>query len=251
MFLWCGCHCGPDSVSEIPPSTFGSSVVGSVGSYSSGDPAAPDPPTTPIVPCLVCQFGTAPQVYEFEWDYQGKAIKAYPPRPCCSVYTGQKKYRLYARPAFPVGHCIWSANEKAKRRIPTPPIGLTATCEDALTTRVLLDMWMLPGQIPRAVLTVYYFESDLPTAPAIPNDVMAAEYVLVDANNQLPSPGDKIVCLQQLKFRALWAFGNRPRTWLGSFTRNGVPFGSPCDQDSFSMIDHGLPEYVTATPVPG
>ena len=73
----------------------------------------------------------------------------------------------------------------------------------------------------------------------------------MDANGSpVTEPFEKIPCLQQQRFRAAWAISNQPAIWVGSYTRGGVPFGSPCDQDSFSMIDSGLPEYVTATPVP-
>ena len=249
MFLWCGCHCERGSVSEVPPSQTPSSLQGSLLSYSSGDPAAPDPPTA-VVPCAVCMFGTAPQVYEFEWTYGGKAVKAFPPRPCCSIYSSQKKYRLYARPA-PMGECVWSSNEKMKKRVPLPPFGVTANCQDGTGARVVLRMFTLPTARPRVELSVYYEEGDLNPLLAPVVTVKQALYVRVDANGSpVTEPFEKIPCLQQQRFRAVWAINNQPAIWVGSYTRGGVPFGSPCDQDSFSMIDSGLPEYVTATPVP-
>lgn len=248
MFLWCGCHCKDGSVSQVPPSITPGSIPGSLLSYSSGDPAAPDPPTA-IVPCVVCMFGTAPQVYEFEWDYGGQAVKPFPPRPCCSFYSGQKKYRLYARPPAVAGECVWSSNEKMKQRIPQPPVGTIATCADGVGARVVLRMFAGQDARPRVELSVYYMEGDLVPQPTLP--VKQVLYVRVDANGSpATEPFEKIPCLQQQRFRAVWALTNRPAIWTGSFVRGGVPFGSPCDQNSFSMIDSGLPEYVTATPVP-
>lgn len=249
MFLWCGCHCGPDSASE-PPSVIGSSIIGSIPSQENGSPSVGPPPEPPIaiVPCLACLFGVAPQVYEFEWDYGGQSVKAFPPRPCCSFYSGQKKYRLYARMTVP-GECLWSSNEKMKKRVVQPPFGTTATCEDGLGSRVALSMKISNTNRPLIFLSVYYLEGDLVAQPV--NPIKEANYVLVNAlGSPINNPGDKIACLQQLRFRALWSLENRPAVWLGSYNRQGLPYGSPCDQVSFSMIDPGLPEYVTCTPVP-
>jgi len=250
MFLWCGCHCEREG-SEENPSAIAPSVTGSVNSYSSADPARPDPPTTPVVACLACAFGTAPQVFEFEWDYQGRAVKAYPPRPCCAIYTSQKKYRLYSRNTIGTD-CVWGSNEQIKRRVPTPPFGTAATCVDAGGSRVELKLSVNTTNRPTGFLFVYYADSDLPTAAPLPiAGSFHAMYVLVDVNGSpVTNPGDRITCLRQLRFRAGWSLNNQPKTWVGSLVRNGVPFGSPCDQDSFSMIDSGLPEYVTCTPAP-
>lgn len=251
MFLWCGCHCkdesrsvGPEPGSEslglLSESVMSASVTGSIQ----------PPPEPPRVGCDVCSFGVAPAVYEFEWNYTGKAIKAFPPRPCCSAYTSQQKYRLIAResvstpPVF--ARCSWSSDERIKRRKLLPPFGFTATCEDVNEARVVLTLTKQINSI-RATVSVRYYDN---TTLANTNNIFAeANYLLVDANgNQIFNETGSMLCLQQLRFRAVWALANRPATWLRSTTIQGVPYGSPCDQDSFSMIDSGLPEYVTCTP---
>jgi len=99
----------------------------------------------------------------------------------------------------------------------------------------------------RATVSVRYYDN---TTLANTNNIFAeANYLLVDANgNQIFNETGSMLCLQQLRFRAAWALAGRPATWLRSTTIQGVPYGSPCDQNSFSMIDEGLPEYVTCTP---
>lgn len=251
MFLWCGCHCadesqstppnpGSESVSFLSESILSESVTGSVQ----------PPPQPPRVGCDVCTFGVAPAVYEFEWNYTGKAVKLFPPRPCCSAYTTQKKYRLIARetlsspPVF--ARCSWSSDERIKARKLVPPFGFTATCEDAGIGRVLLSLVKSGSQI-TAQVSVRYIDN---TTLANTNNLQAeANYLLVDANgNQILNNTGSMSCLQQLRFRATWALQGRPPVWFRSTTIQGVPYGSPCDQDSFSMIDSGLPEYVTCTP---
>jgi hypothetical protein len=255
MFLWCGCHCpeesqsvppnpGSESVSFLSESIVSESIVGSIQ----------PPPQPPRVGCDVCTFGVAPAVYEFEWNYTGKAIKAFPPRPCCSAYTGQQKYRLYSRqtnfPLPPFGNlsCSWSSNEQVKWRKMLPPFGATATCVDNGVGRVALTIQR--DQINRVFATavVNYHDSTSINA-GTPGILAQAIYLLVDANgNRIFNATGSMGCLQPLRFRATWALEGRPPVWFRSTTIQGVPYGSPCDQDSFSMIDSGLPEYVTCTP---
>ena len=251
MFLWCGCHCaeesqstppnpGSESVSFLSESIVSASVTGSV----------PPPPQPPRVGCDVCTFGVAPAVYEFEWNYTGKAVKPFPPRPCCSAYTSQQKYRLLARTSNDANICNWSSDEQIKWRKLLPPFGTTATCADNGVGRVTLAISRNNANIVSALAIVNYDDSTTINAVA-PQIRAQAIYRLVDANgNPLFVPGGKIGCLQQLRFRATWAIEGRPKMWFRSTTIQGVPYGSPCDQDSFSMIDSGLPEYVTCTPAP-
>jgi hypothetical protein len=251
MFLWCGCHCerGSESEPASAPSQLASLFSASIASASVSGSVQP-PPEPPRSACAVCQFRVAPAVYEFEWNYTGKAVKAFPPRPCCSVYSSQKKYRLYARapieqaPVF--AQCTWGSEEQVKRRKLLPPFGFTATCEDAGGSRVVLTLTKQLSKITARVQVHYYDNTTL----ANTNNIVAyADYILVDANgNQILNETGSMACLQQLRFRAEWALQRRPPLWIRSTTVQGVPYGSPCDQDSFSMIDSGLPEYVTCTP---
>lgn len=252
MFLWCGCHCadesqsappnpGSESVSFLSESIVSESVAGSVQ----------PPPQPPRIGCDVCTFGVAPAVYEFEWNYQGKAVKAFPPRPCCSAYTTQKKYRLIAREAVsspPISaRCSWSSNEPIKMRNPIGPFGVTATCTDSGIGRVQLTLTKVFQRVTALVLIRY--KDNTPAGSVTQAPISEVLYHLVDANgNRIVNETGSMLCLQQMRFRASWALENRPPVWTGSFTLGGVPYGSPCDQDSFSMIDSGLPEYVTCTP---
>jgi hypothetical protein len=241
MFLWCGCHCekGSESIPSVSidsASERGSSISESITSEG--------PPTVPVVGCNPCRYGIAPAVYEFEWNYTGQAIKPFPPRPCCPSYTTQKKYKLYKRPPRSSLDfvCRWSSNELSRTAIPQPPFGFTAICEDAASgdPRVLLDMEARSATAVYVILYVFYR-----------GRTSAAEYLLVDDNgNAIFTRGEGVECLKPLRFRGIWALQGRPAIWLGSGSTNGVAFGSPCDQVNFSMIDSGLPEYVTCTPVP-
>lgn len=256
MFLWCGCHCNPEPPSESFPSEYGSSEPGSSTSQSV-DSAGP--PQVPVIGCVPCRFGIAPSVFEFEWNYQGQAVKPFPPRPCCPSYTTQKKYRLYAREA-PPNQCIWTSNELIRgRRLEQRPFPQFPewVCFDGTAPRVVLTL-ATAGQLrPFAELVVYYAEGYPPQVPqGLRFTPTRAVFIAVDANGiPIPAPEvttptqNRFLCLQQMRFRASWSLDNRPRTWIGSSTFRGEPFGSPCDQDSFSMIDSGLPEYITCTPV--
>ncbi len=247
MFLWCGCHCPEESqsVPPDPPSESVSFLSESIVSASVAGSVQP-PPQPPRVGCPVCTFGVAPAVYEFEWDYQGKAIKAFPPRPCCSAYTTQKKYRLLIGGATDQG-CYWASAEPIKVRRPIGPFGVTATCEDGGSGRVHFGIGRVLQRV-TAFVRIRYADNT-PPGSVTQAPISEAFYYLVDANGSLIfNETGSMLCLQQMRFRASWALQNRPPVWTGSFTLGGVPYGSPCDQDSFSMIDSGLPEYVTCTP---
>ena len=247
MFLWCGCHCPEESqsVPPDPPSESVSFLSESIVSASVTGSVQPPPPP-PRVGCPVCTFGVAPAVYEFEWDYQGKAIKAFPPRPCCSAYTTQKKYRLLIGGATDQG-CYWASEEQIKIRRPIGPFGVTATCEDGGPGRVHFGIGRVFQRVTAFVRIRY--KDNTPAGSVTQAPISEVFYYLVDANgNRIFNETGSMFCLQQMRFRASWALENRPPVWTGSFTLGGVPYGSPCDQDSFSMIDSGLPEYVTCTP---
>lgn len=247
MFLWCGCHCKDESQSAPRDPSSGSVGVlsESVVSASVSGSVQP-PPEPPRVGCDVCTFGVAPAVYEFEWNYTGKAVKSFPPRPCCSFYTSQKKYRLLIRGASDTG-CFWSSDEPIKVRNPIGPFGVTATCSDGGLGRVHFGIGRVLQRVTAFVRIRY--QDKTPPGSVIQAPQSEVIYYLVDANgNRIFNETGSMLCLQQMRFRASWALENRPPVWTGSFTLGGVPYGSPCDQNSFSMIDEGLPEYVTCAP---
>jgi hypothetical protein len=254
MFLWCGCHCERTGSSVAAVS---SGLISQSTSLVSQSEDSQVPPIIPSVGCPVCRYSIAPAVYELDWNYTGQAVKQYPPRPCCPSYTTQKKYRLYSRVSLP-NECVWSSNESIRgRRLVNKPFPQLPAweCQDVSGARVVLKM-ARSGQ-PLATLIVYYGEGYPPAFPfGLRFSPTYAYYVLVDdAGVVVPTPpanappGQQLACLRTLRFRAGWAIDRRPALWVGSQTWRGEPFGSPCDQDSFSMIDSGLPEYVTCTPV--
>lgn len=252
MFLWCGCHCEDESRSVGPdPGSESLSVLSESIASASVSGSIQPPPEPPRVGCDVCSFGVAPAVYEFEWNYTGKAIKPFPPRPCCSAYTTQKKYRLIARESIttPQGaFCSWSSNEQVKWRKLLFPFGTTAQCVDNRASRVYMSIDRDKIGRVQAQVTVRYDDQFIIGYPS-PQVRAEASYLLVDANgNRIFNETGSMACLQQLRFRATWALAGRPPVWFRSGTFQGVPYGSPCDQDSFSMIDSGLPEYVICTP---
>jgi hypothetical protein len=243
MFLWCGCHCTPEASSESFASSYGGSVQGESASQSV-DSAGP--PQVPVVDCVPCRFGIAPAVLEFEWNYTGKAQNAFPPRPCCASYSTQKKYRLYKRVPRPFEFttCRWTSNEVSRRevRVPQPfPLFPKVECEDTREPRVMFELERLTPTTVRGLLRVFFGGT-----------AFQAEYLLVDdAGNQQIDLGQGVECLRPMRFRGIWAFKNNPAIWTGSnWDRQGVPFGSPCDQVRLSAIDLGLPEHATCTAVP-
>ena len=261
MFLYCGCHCAPESESTFPPDSIfdASSIDGSLGSYSSGDPAQPDPPTS-VSACKACEFGVAPAVYEFEWNYNGELGDAFQPRPCCETYRTQKKYKLYFRGFSPEDNrqCSWSSNERIALSngvacfADNPDVGPRVTLQTGRYNQVYTSVEIGYG---------YRYREQFPV-----NDLQQtlawsyATYVLVKEDGVTPhlligkpTPNDPIKCLQQLRFAGGWII--RPdlpaRLWSGTFrSRFGTWDGAPCRQNLFSGWDMGLPDYVTCTPVP-
>ena len=255
MFLWCGCHCANESESTFPPgSAFdASSVDGSLLSYSSGDPARPDPPT-PVATCTACAFNVAPAAYEMEWFYGGEPGDIFQPRPCCSIYTSQTKYKLYFRgfdPGSP-GKCQWSSNERVAL---SNSVACFANVQDAGARVTYQTDYANKLSILRIGYGFRYRET-LPINH--PQQTLLWSYVgyilMKDANTpHLLVDGNPIPCLQQLTLKGPWAipgFGGQ-RIWGGTFRPPaGVWDGAPCRQNLFSGWDMGLPDSIVLRPVP-
>lgn len=252
MFLWCGCHCGPESASE-PRSDYGESASGVIESYSSDDPAQPDPPNPPmpVTGCASCQYGVAPAAYDMSWSYLGLLGNQH--RPCCSVYRDQQVYRLFFRGS--IGACTWSCNENvayAARQ------GLGGCSFPSQTnSRVVLAV---PQRVPvaggnlanRMRLTIRYAWDHNPAVSltdilqtAKPSSV-SYDLIVNDGTFWDPNKG-QVSCLSTLTMKRALA---QP-IWNGTTTGDAFqqPNGAPCQQSLFSGFDMGLPEFLTITPV--
>ena len=250
MFLWCGCHCGPDSASD-PPSAIGSSIIGSIRSYSSGDPARPDPPDPPmpVLGCQSCQFGAAPAAYDMTWNYTGAVGNQH--RPCCNVYTSQPTYRLYFRASAPGStQCVWASSES----IPYAAKQGLGGCFFPSSTggRVVLAVPQtdLYGVLRMRIRISYAWDYN-PNFPlgdvnqtAKPSDVF---YSRINDNGTFWKPLDGAVpCLTTLTFKR----ENPQKIWNGTqIGFFGAVNGAPCQQALFSGFDMGLPDLLTITPV--
>ena len=235
MFLWCGCHCKtePGSVSES-----GSSLGGSVLSYSSGDSAQPEEPNTPVGPCFWCLYGAAPVHYELTWNYTGQAAAAPLQRPCCADYTAIKKMRL-TRFGQPSGQqCSWRSDVLARRRFQNQCLGPFISGPDGRRAYVVIGNYR---DVYAGGATIRYEEASFGTSAA---------YILVDNLGQPIPKTEKADCLRTLSFRAEWAIFNGPQRWESYLVVGGLPTGSPCNQALWGGIDSGLPEFLTITPVP-
>ena len=249
MFLWCGCHCGPNAASE--PASFGESLAGSIRSYSSGDPARPDPPDPPmpVLGCASCQFGAAPAAYDMTWAYTGVVGNQH--RPCCSAYASQATYRLYFRNGPPGStDCAWVSRES----VPYAARQGLGGCfyPDSSGGRVILGVPARDGNgVFRMRIRIGYAWDYNPNLPlqdinqtAKPSEVF---YSRINDNGTFWKPIDGAVpCLQTLNFRR----ENPQKIWNGTqIGFGGIPNGAPCQQALFSGFDLGLPDTLTITPV--
>ena len=268
MFVGCGCHCRPEAPSQQSVSS--QIVSGSVQSF--GSSIADDPGRYPAVPCQACRDGVAPAVYEFDWNYQGQlSDDPEMPRPCCPIYSGVTKYRIYAS-ATP---CTWLSLEKTgisyrSWNSVTGAVGNTWLCNTTHRTALL-------GSQPQRVrfqlvqtgqsgsnfvgrLTVAhargFYDATADILDGVRSSVHFAIYDVVDGfGNVLALPQNQFACLGVFNLKLLMSISELTLdvgpAWRGiGIDGQGVPYGSPCKQVRFSGFDMGLPETATLTPVP-
>jgi len=255
MFLWCGCHCGPDEGSK-GRSDYGESLSGIIESYSSGDPARPDPPDPPmpVTGCASCQYGAAPAAYDMTWSYTGTPGTQH--RPCCSVYAGQSTYRLYFRVAKPGdSQCVWTANEHVGHaaRLGQGGCFFPAQTGGRVTLAVPQRVGVAGGGAEyRMRLTIRYAWDYNPLVPlgdlaqtVKPSDV-TYDRIKDDGTFWKGYNDQSIPCLTTLTFKRT----NTQPIWNGTdILFGGQPYGAPCQQVLFSGFDLALPEFLTITPV--
>jgi hypothetical protein len=256
MFLWCGCHCAPDSKSDPGPSEKGISLSGSILSYSSTDPAQPDPPDPPmpIIPCGFCAFGVSPQAYLMSWTYSGTAGTQF--RPCCGAY-GQPTYKLYgaidiADPSV----CYWRSNEIIPHAKRAPGQFGLSICEypDKQAPRVV---FRLGFPVANATFRIGFVDIRYRWERLGQPGSYYGQWVRYLALNEAGQtwryygPGSllgdpPLNCLKTITFRREF----QQPIWQGDGPI-GDTFGgnSPCQQVAFSGWDLGLPETLTCTPV--